>query len=158
MLWLVKGYRWFIIPYLGYIEATVKITPIKGYDEYIPMLILKSSSPYSLRVPVQLGTTVLDRSLARITVEELAHASKTWQQTYMSTMITAKVAGTVETNNDYILTTDAPFVTTKPTVIPLFGCKQVNGLVGSLPACSYQVNVIAEPVKSHWITCGGHGS
>ena len=42
-----------------------------------PMLILQSS-PYSLRVPIQLGTTVLDRAMARITVEELAHASNTW--------------------------------------------------------------------------------
>ena len=92
------------------------------------MLILTSSSPYSLRVPTQLGTTVLDR--AWITVEELAHASDTWQHTYMSTMVTAKVAGMVEMKNDDVLTTGNPLVTTKPTVILPFGCKQVKGLVG----------------------------
>ena len=57
-------------------EVIVRIPPIKSYDECIPMLILKSSH-YSLRVPVQCGTTVLDRAMARITVEELAHASNT---------------------------------------------------------------------------------
>ena len=72
------------------------------------MLILKSSSPYSLRVPIQFGTTLLDRAMATITVEELACASDTWQQTYMSTMVTAKVAGMVEMKNDDILTIDAP--------------------------------------------------
>ena len=62
------------IPYLKYIKTTVRICLIKGYNQCIPMLILKSS-PYSLKVPIQLGTTVLDRARARITVEELAHAS-----------------------------------------------------------------------------------
>ena len=29
----------FTIPYMGYIEATVKIMAIKGYDECVPMFI-----------------------------------------------------------------------------------------------------------------------
>ena len=65
------------ILYLWYIEATARTPQIKGCDECIPMLFLKSS-PYSLRVPIQLGTTVLDRAMAKITVEELAHASDNW--------------------------------------------------------------------------------
>ena len=70
-------------------------------------------------------------------MQELAHASNTWQQTCMSTMVTAKVPDTVEMKNDDILTINAPLVTTKPIVIPPFGCKQVKGLVGLLPSCSY---------------------
>ena len=115
------------------------------------MLILKSSH-YSLKVPVQLGTTVLDRALTRITVEELAHASDTCRQTYMSTMVTAKAAGTVEMKNDDILTIDAPLVTAKSTVIPPFGWKWVKGLVGPLPGHSCQVNVVAKLRESHQIT------
>ena len=41
-----RGNRGFAIPYLGYMEATVRIPSIKGYNECIPLLILKSS-PYS---------------------------------------------------------------------------------------------------------------
>ena len=100
----LEGTGGFTIPYLGYIEAIVRIPPIKGYDECTPMLILKPSSPYSSRVPIQLGTTLLDRTMARITVGEFSHASNTWQQTYMSTVVTAKVAGTVEMKNDDIPT------------------------------------------------------
>ena len=74
--------------------------------------------------------------MARITAEELAHASDTWWQTYMSPILTAKAAGMVEMKNDDILTTDAPLATTKPTVILPFGCKWVKGLVGLLPAHS----------------------
>ena len=56
-------------------------------------------------------------------------------------------------NND-ILTIDAPLVTSKPTVILPFGCKQVNGLVRVLPACSCQIDIILEPIESHLITWG----
>ena len=104
-------------------------------------------------LPVQLGTTVLDRAMvAKITVKELAHACNTWWHTYMSTMTTAKVAGMVEMKNEDILTIDTPLVTTKPTVILLFGCKQVEGLVGQLPTCSYWVNIIVELIESHQVT------
>ena len=89
----LEGMGGFSIPYLGYTEATVKIPLIKNYDECIPMLVLKSSSPFSFWVPVQLGTTVLDRAMAKIIIEELAHASDMCQQTYMSTVIIAAVAG-----------------------------------------------------------------
>ena len=51
---------------------------------------------------------MLDRDVARITVEELACASDTSWQTYMNTVVTAKVAGTIETEDDGISTIDAP--------------------------------------------------
>ena len=111
------------ILYLGYVEATVSILLIKDYDDCVPMLILKSSSPYSSKIPIQLDTIVLNRARARIIVEELPHASNTCQQTYMSTMVTAKVASTVEIKDDWVPTINAPLVTTKCIVIPPFRCK-----------------------------------
>ena len=87
------------------------------------MFILKSSSPYSLRIPIHPSTIVSDRAMARITVEELAHANNTWHQTYMSTMVTARVAGTVEMKDYGIPPIDAPLVTSKPIMIPPFRCK-----------------------------------
>ena len=115
----LQGMGGFSIPYLSYIEATVRILPIKNYDE----CILKSSSPFSLRVPVQLGTTVLDRVMANMTKEELTHASNTRQQTCMSTVVMVRVAGTVKMKNDDTSSLNAPLVTAKPIVIPPFGCK-----------------------------------
>ena len=85
--------------------------------------MLRSSFLYSLRVHFQLGTTVLDRAMARITVEELAYVSYTWQQTYMSTLFTARVPCTVEMKDDGFPTINASLVTTKPIVIPTFRCK-----------------------------------
>ena len=85
----LEGMGGFSIPYLGYIGATVRIPSVKDYEECVPMLVLKSFSPFSLRVPVQLGTMMLDRAMAKIMVEELAHAKSIWWQIYMSTVITA---------------------------------------------------------------------
>ena len=125
-----RGNRGITIPYLRYMEATVRIPPIKGYDECIQMLTIKFS-PYSSRVPIQLVTTVLDRAMARITLEELAHASDTWQQTYMSTMVTTKAAGTFEIKNEDILTIDAHLVANKPTMGPSLWMQMSKGTGGT---------------------------
>ena len=74
----LEGMGEFSIPYLGYIESTVRIPQINDYEECVPMLVLKSFFPFSLRVPVQLGMMVLDWARAKIMVEELTHASSTW--------------------------------------------------------------------------------
>ena len=72
----------------------------------------------------------------------------------MSTIVTVKAVGMVETNRDNILAINTPLVTIKPTVIPPFGCKQVNGLAGCLPAHSYHVHVVTEPIENHSIMQG----
>ena len=100
------------------------------------MLILKSSSPYSLRVLSNLAL------LCWIGLDP-GPLWKSWLipatlgDRPMSTTVTAKVDGTVEMKNEDIPTIHAPLVTTKPIVIPPFRCKPVKGLTESLPACSY---------------------
>ena len=110
----LEGTGGFSIPSLWYIEATVRIPPIKDYEEYVPMLVLKSFSSFSSRVPVLLGTNVLDWNMAKIMVEELACASNTWWQTYMSTVATAGAAGTAEQGGHSI----PLLVTRKSVMIP----------------------------------------
>ena len=56
--------------------------------------------------------------MAKITIEELTHASRKWQQTYMSTVVMAGVTGTLEMKNDDTPSINAPLITTKLTVIP----------------------------------------
>ena len=77
------------------------------------MLILKSFSPFSYQVPFQLGTTVLDWAMAKIMVEELAHASSTWHHTYISTVVTTGAAGAIKQGCQ-----DTLLVTTKSIMIP----------------------------------------
>ena len=120
--------------YLGYIAAIIRIPPIKDYEKYVPMLVLKSFSPFSSWVPVQLGTMVLDRAMAKIMVEELACASSMWCQTYMSTMVTANVASTVEQGGQ-----ETPFINThwllwSPLWSSLWLCKSEGA--GTIATCS----------------------
>ena len=129
----LEGMGGFSIPYLGYIEATVRIPPIKDYEECVPMLVLKSSSPFSLRVPVQLSTTVLDQAMAKIMVEGLTCASSTWWQTYMSAVVTAGATGTAEQGCQDSPTIDALLVTIKSIIIPLWLCKGEG--IGAVTTC-----------------------
>ena len=117
MLYL-EGMGGFSIPYLGNIEAISRIPLIEDYEECVPMLVLKSFSPFGLRVPVQLDTTVLDWEMAKIMEEELTHASSMWLHTYMSTVVTAGVASTNEQECHNTSITNTPLFTTKSIVIP----------------------------------------
>ena len=123
----------FSIPYLGYIEATVLNPQIKDYDECVPMLVLKSSLPFSLRVLTQLFTTVLDRAMAKIMVEELTYASSMWWQAFMNTVVMAGASGPIESRGQGAPLIDAPLVTMKPTVIPLWVHKSEG--IGAVTTC-----------------------
>ena len=79
--------------------------------------------------------------MSKITEEELTLASKTWQQTYMSIMVSVGVARSVETNHDKTPSINAPLVTTK-NIWPPFGCKLVREMVESLPGNSCWVHAI----------------
>ena len=105
------------IPYLGYIEATIRIPPIKDCWGMCSHDGPKFSSPFCSKVPVKLGTVVLDQTIAKITVEP-THASNTWWQTYMSTMVVAGAAGAAEQGYHKTPIIDAPMVTAKSIVIP----------------------------------------
>ena len=123
-MFCLEGIGGFSIPYLGYIEAIVRIPPIKDYEEYVPLLVLKSFSLFSSQVPVQPGTKVLDRVLVKITVEEHAHASSTWHQTYMGILVTAGAAGAVKQGGKETPFIDTPLITMNFIVHnPLWLCK-----------------------------------
>ena len=66
-------------------------------------------------------------------------------------MVTAGVAGTIEQGGQ-----ETPFIDTllKFIVIPPFGCVRVKRLAQSLPVLSCQVQVIVEPIASHWFMLG----
>ena len=69
-------------------------------------------------------------------------------------MVASGATGTAEQGYHTTPIIDAPFVTTKSVMIPPFGCVRVKGLAQLLPAHSSQVQVITEPIASHWVTWG----
>ena len=82
------------------------------------MLTLNSSSCFSSHIPVQLGTNVLDMAMAKISIKELACASDTWQHPYMRTVVTGRVAGTVEVKTNETRSINTPLIITKPIMRP----------------------------------------
>ena len=91
----------------------------------MPLLVLKLT-PYSDQVPIQIGTTITDKVLQKITSEELNKADFTWQHTHMSMVVTAKGA---QPAVDFDLTKiDSDLMMTMSITIPLFGCRGVKGI------------------------------
>ena len=138
----MEGIREFNIAYLGYVEAVVKIPQIHGYDECVPLLVLPTT-PYSTKVRVQFGTTLINRAMQKINPEESAKTDTTWQQSHMSTVITAKAASAA--NEFDAMSIDSTLNTTKPVVIPSFQCRRVKGLTANT-GHSLRVRVVAEPL------------
>ena len=79
------------------------------------MLIL-TYTPYSDRVPAQIGTTVIHQAMDKIPYEELTKAGTTSHKTLGSTAITGKMKVS-ETDFDFT-SVNSQLVTTKHVVIP----------------------------------------
>ena len=65
------------IPYLGFVEVNLQILGIRGYNEDVLLLAIPSTA-YAERVPVVVGSKIIDRALGCMTVGELAHVNATW--------------------------------------------------------------------------------
>ena len=82
----LEGTRSSAIPYLGYVEASLQIPGIKGYNENILLLVILATT-YSEKVLVVVGPMIIDRAMERITKEELARATVTWKQAHFSVVM-----------------------------------------------------------------------
>ena len=71
------------IPYLGYVEVNLQIPGIRGYNEDVLLLVILTMT-YSEQVLVMEGSKIIDRAIRMITKGELARATMTWKQLYLS--------------------------------------------------------------------------
>ena len=115
----------FSIPHLGYVESVFKIHQIQDYDEYFLLLVLPTT-PYSTRIPFQIGTTVIDRAIQKITPEELAETDTTWCQTHISMVVTTNAVSAADEFDASSI--DSTLNTINPVTIPPFECRWVKGL------------------------------
>ena len=67
------------IPYLGFVEVNLQILGIRCYNKGVLLLAIPTTA-YAERVPVMVGSKIIDRGLSCMTVGELTHATATWQQ------------------------------------------------------------------------------
>ena len=65
------------IPYLGFVEVNLQILGIRRYNEDVLLLAIPTTA-YSDRVPVMVGSKIIDKALGCMTAGELAKATATW--------------------------------------------------------------------------------
>ena len=63
--------------YLGFVEVNLQILGIKRYNEDVLLLAIPTMT-YSERVPVMVGSKIVNKALSCMTVGELAKATVTW--------------------------------------------------------------------------------
>ena len=68
-----------LISYKGYIEASLTIPDLAQYTKDVSFLVI-SDHKYRERVPVQIGTQVIDHLVVSMTEKELQQAGETWKQ------------------------------------------------------------------------------
>ena len=66
-----------VIPYLGFMEVNLQIPGIRRYNEDVLLLAIPTMA-YSERLPVVMGSKIIDKALGCLTVGELAKATATW--------------------------------------------------------------------------------
>ena len=65
------------IPCLRFVEVNLQILGIRRYNEDVLLLAIPTTA-YTERVPVVVGSKIIDKALGCMTVGELAKATATW--------------------------------------------------------------------------------
>ena len=75
------------VPYLGYVRVRMHIPAINSFDRDVLMLVSPTTTKYHQRVPIQIGSHVIDGVTSCISEEELQSLSQSWKTAYVSTII-----------------------------------------------------------------------
>ena len=75
------------VPYLGSVEVRMCIPGISSFDQDVLMLVIHTTTHYHRRVPIQVGSQIIDQVTKCITKEELKSLLQSWKLAYVSTII-----------------------------------------------------------------------
>ena len=78
------------IPYLGFVEINLQILGIRRYNEDVLLLAIPTMM-YSKRVPVMVGSKIIDKALSCITAGELAKATATRRQAHFGAVMSGSL-------------------------------------------------------------------
>ena len=79
------------VPYLGYVEACLKIPEIKAFDLDVLLLIVPDSA-LTQYTPIPLGMLHIDMAIKLATKRELKSLNKQWKRSLVVTKLTMKEA------------------------------------------------------------------
>ena len=87
------------VPYHGYVECRLKIPMIEKFDVDVLMLVV-DDSPYSMRVPIQIGTLHIDMALDLATEEEKRKLNRQWKRAELAASLRMKSANAEADDSD----------------------------------------------------------
>ena len=79
------------IPYLRFVEVNLQIPGIRRYNKDVLLLAIPTMA-YAKKVPVMVGSKIIDKALSCMTVGELAKATATWQQAHFGAFMSGIAA------------------------------------------------------------------
>ena len=77
---------------MGYVGVRMHIPGINSFDRDVLMLVSSTTTKYHKRVPIQVGSHVIDQVTNCISEEELQSLSQSWKTAYVSTIISKTIA------------------------------------------------------------------
>ena len=157
----LKGTGGAAIPYLRFVEVNLQIPGIKRYNEDVLLLGIPTTA-YAERVPVVVGSKIIDKTLSCMTAGELAKATATWQQAHfgagmsgslqLSRSSSEKVtmqnlsgeSDPVEVQKYQLDGVKGAVCTTQKVTLPPFQTMTIKGNAGVKGHCM-KVHVLTEP-------------
>ena len=114
-----------VTPYTGYVEARLTIPGIKQMDKD-SLFMVTNDSPYTQRVPIQLGTLHIREAMQLVTEEEKQSLSSAWETASFAPQALSK-AGILNEPNFNLSQVNGKEKLTKAFVIKPFQMVHVSG-------------------------------
>ena len=112
-------------PYLGYVEVRMYIPEINSFERDV-LLVSSTTIQYHQRLPMQVGSHVIDQVTSCISKEELQSLSQSWKVAYVSAIILkATSVSDLESDLDNVR---GRVVTCKEVTIPVSWTVVIKGL------------------------------
>ena len=122
----IEGSRGASVNYLGYVGVGMCIPGINSFDRDVLMLVSSTTTQYHQRVPIQVGSHVIDQVTNYISEEELQSLPQSGKVAYVSTIISkATSVSDLEFDLDHVR---GKVVTSEEVTIPALQTTAVKGL------------------------------
>ena len=130
------------IPYKGIVNVSLKVPGVESFQEEVPLLVLETTE-YQEKVPVALGTSVLDLVVKAMTIEETEEATLSMKCVLKATMLSAGLRSVLASTPVKLDQFQGLLKVTKRIVIPPFETVAVSAL-SKIKGHTHKVHVVTE--------------
>ena len=158
----IEGSGGLEVPYLGYVEACLRVHEVKAFDTDVLLLIV-SDSAHTTHTPITLGTLHIDMAINLAKKKtELENLNKQWNRSLIATKLAMKKAQLVNQEDTQIVSQiDNVVKITKDTTMTPFKTIKVKGVI-TAPRHYKHISVATDdlPDEQHWQrhSCGSSDS